>query len=158
MSIRIIAENGELEDQQIIFIGAVAPVFVNDNTRILFIDVNGEYLSIAYTSLRGENYQDELQMTIKTNDEMLYKLLKRPVDELLLLTVSDNKELLETIYISLDDKAVLPLGISASKVGWDNNGKIIYVVKTENNNHQIWLRNDFESQATQLTNEYRNWF
>ncbi|MBU2235481.1 hypothetical protein KKA01_00285, partial [Patescibacteria group bacterium] len=158
MNIRIIAENGELDDPKTIFVGGVAPAFVGADKRIFFIDVNGENLSIVSTSLRGEDYLEEFQIRIQPKDGTVYRLLKHPTEEQLLLTISSNEQLLETMYISLEDKSALPLSVSASNVSWNNSGEIAYVAQGKNGDRQIWIRKSFESKTAQLTNEYDNWF
>lgn len=158
MKIRIIAENGELEDPKTIFIGGVAPVFMDDTERVFFIDVNGEKLSVASTSLRGEDYQEEFQIRIEPKNETLYQISNHPTEKLLLLTISSNEQLQEVIFISVEDKFALPLSESTSSVLWSNNNNITYIALDEKSNRQIWIKEEYESKAIQLTSEYNNWF
>jgi dipeptidyl aminopeptidase/acylaminoacyl peptidase len=158
MQVRTIAENGELEDPKTIFVGGVAPVFIDNNDRIHFIDVNGENISVASTSLRGEDYLEDFQIKIEPKDGILYQLLKHPSEKSLILTISSNEQLIEVIYLHIDEKYAIPLNESMSSVIWNNNGEITYTTQDDNGSRQIWIKESFESLSTQLTKEFNNWF
>ncbi|MFA6272573.1 MAG: hypothetical protein WC693_05740 [Patescibacteria group bacterium] len=156
--IRTIAEDGKLEDPNTMFVGGVGPVFVSGSERLYFIDASGEYISLASISLRGEGYSEEFQIKIQPKDGMLYRLVKSPVGNELLLSIFSEEKLAGTLFISLDDKVALPVNYKVSAITWDNNGKIMFVEKDDNEENQVWLKNDYDAQSVKLTSKHNNWF
>jgi Tol biopolymer transport system component len=155
---RTFGEDGRLEESNTLFVGGVAPFFNFDGSRIYFFDASSEFITLASTSLRGEGYLDEFQIRIHPSQGTIYRSIKNPVGNKLLLMILSNDRIAETLYIALDDKVALPITNKVTAVAWDNVGGIIFAEKDENGHSQIWKKNDYETQSVMLTNNHSNWF
>lgn len=154
---RNISADEKLAQASELFTGGTAPVFLSRSKEVLFLDVTKEFLRLVSMSLRGENQKELFKIRIRPQEKTKYTMQLSPLEDQIILQIFSEQFLLESLIISLKEQSVKTLDLKASKLKWGKEGRIIYNMKDQTGNLQLWVREQPEADAYQITTIGNNW-